>query len=114
MNTDPYKSDPVIPAKAGIPFPWGKVGWGSHVPYGTVLWVPACAGTTAGVLPTLNSNLFLVTCAHLKAGLVLLVQLRDQACFPRQILLHRLAIAQVPIVHEKQIIDALGVRRDLW
>ena len=36
-----YKSNPVIPAQAGIPFPWGKVGWGSQVPCGTVLWVPA-------------------------------------------------------------------------
>ena len=27
----------VISAQAGIPFPWGKVGWGSHLQYGTVL-----------------------------------------------------------------------------
>ena len=36
MNT--FKKIPtVIPAQAGIPFPWGKVGWGRDVPYGTVL-----------------------------------------------------------------------------
>jgi hypothetical protein len=40
----------VIPARAGIPFPWGKAGSGIHVPYGTVLWIPACAGMTELVL----------------------------------------------------------------
>ena len=44
------KSFHVIPAKAGIPFPWGQVGRGHSPPYGTVLWIPAFAGMTGWVL----------------------------------------------------------------
>ena len=47
--------------------------------------------------------------ADAKSAPILLVELRNQPGFPCQVLSHRFAIAGVPVVNEKKIIDAFPI-----
>ncbi len=55
-------------------------------------------------------NKLLMRRTDTEGGLVLLVELGEQAGFPGQILLHGFPVAGVAVVNEEKIVDGLGIR----
>jgi len=47
--------------------------------------------------------------AYLEGGPVLLIELGNQTGFPREVLLHGLAISGVAVVNEKKVVDAFRI-----